>query len=53
MFQTYISSNAAKTLQFEDLAVKNNIVKNMCACVRKKSQIVSLSTFDQREFKKK
>ena len=25
----------------------------MCACFREKSQIVSLSTFDQREFKKK
>ena len=25
----------------------------MCACFREKSQIVSLSTFDQRELKKK
>ena len=52
VFHTYILSNAAETLQFENLAVKINVVKNTCACLREKSQIISLSTFDQREFKK-
>ena len=52
MFHTCISSNAAETLQFEDLAVKINIVNSMCACFREKSQIVSLSTFDHVNFKK-
>ena len=49
VFYTYISSNAAETLQFEDLAVKIKIFKNMCEFFREKSLIVVLSTFDQRE----
>ena len=52
MFNTYISCNAAETLQFEDLAVKKFNFKNMCACFREKSKIVSSSTFDQLELKK-
>ena len=44
---TLLKRSNLKTLQ-----AKINIVKNTCACFREKSKIVSLSTFDQREFKK-
>ena len=47
VFHTNILSNATETLQFEDLAVKNIIFKKMSACSRAKSQIVSVSTFDE------
>ena len=49
MFHTYISSNAAETLKFEDLAVQNFYLKKMAKFFREKSQIVVLSTFDKRE----
>ena len=42
-----------KRSNFKTLQSKINIVKNTCACFRKKSQNISSSTFDQREFKKK
>ena len=42
-----------KRSNLKTLQSKINIVKKMCACFREKSQIFSLSTIDQREFKKK
>ena len=44
---TLLKRSDLKTLQS-----KINIVKNTFACFREKSQIVSLSTFDKREFNK-
>ena len=40
-----------KHSNLKTLHSKINIVKNTCACFREISQIVSLSTFDQRELK--
>ena len=47
VFHTKILSNTAETLQFENHASKKILFKKTCACSWEKSQIVSLSTFDQ------
>ena len=47
MFQTNILSNAAKHYNLKTLLSKIIIFKKTCACYREKSEIVSLSTFDQ------
>ena len=45
-FWTNMECNAAVTLQFEDLAVKNYLFKKINIFVGEESQIVQLSTFD-------
>ena len=40
-----------KRFNLKTLQSKIIIFKNMCSCSREKSQIVALSTFDQREFR--
>ena len=55
MFHTYTLTfqvTLLKRSNLKTLQSKINIFKSMRACFRGKSQIVSLSTFDQREFKK-